>query len=326
MTLKFKLNASTVLPAVAGAAGLAVTFAMAGASLGQTSGAAAENPAAVPAPSIVQRLAMGKKQCDPCAAKNPCAAAGCGACKPCNPCNPCAGGATTSCAVPRIAAAWACNPCNPCNPCAAKNPCAAAGCGACNPCNPCAAKNPCAAAGCGACNPCNPCAGGGGVEVTAAEAADAYDCIRGALTAAFDGSTEPGAADYLGWVVYAKTPYPSATHGGRLVSNYANETGANYGKYEDAGVLPEDTILAKDSFTVQADGSVALGPLFLMQKMEAGFNPEDGDWKYTMVMPDGSTFGITKGKNSAGMEFCGDCHVAANYQDHLFFMPEENRK
>ena len=96
MSYRSKLLASTVIP-LALAVGAGVTAAT-------VSGVVMTKPAyAACAP------------CNPCAAKNPCAAA--------NPCNPCA----------------AKNPCaaaNPCNPCAVKklivNPC--------NPCNPCAAK------------------------------------------------------------------------------------------------------------------------------------------------------------------------------------------
>ena len=137
--------------------------------------------------------------CSPCNPCNPCA----GACGPCGACNPCAAGAAASsdCVVPRLAAASdpcgpcaPCNPCGPCNPCAAAcnpcspcnpcNPCGAAcnPCAPCNPCNPCAAAcNPCAPCNpCGPCGPCNPCAAGEEVELTAAEARDAYACISGA--------------------------------------------------------------------------------------------------------------------------------------------------
>ncbi len=44
-----------------------------------------------------------------------------------------------------------------------------------------------------------------------------------------------------------------------------------------------------------------------------------------MIMPDGVIFGQTKGKNSAGMVFCMECHAAAEETDHLMFLPDEYR-
>lgn len=68
------------------------------------------------------------------------------------------------------------------------------------------------------------------------------------------------------------------------------------------------------------------GPLFIMEKMQAGFNAESGDWRYTMIMPDGSVFGTTKGRGAAKMKFCAECHASVGEaQDHLFFLPAEYR-
>ncbi len=296
-----------------------------------------------------------KKKVNPCAAakSNPCAgakpnpcAAACNLCNPCaaakgnpcNPCNPCAAaacspcGAGKICVVPRLQAAAVCNPCaaakcNPCNPC---NPCAAA---KCNPCNPCAAAkcnpcNPCAAAKCNPCNPCgacNPCAASG-AELTDAEAVAAYDCILGELKAAYAKSGNDIAMSYANWPRYSKQAYQSGTHGGRYVQNYANARARAYGAFENAGTMPAGAVLAKDSLAVKPNGRVSVGPLFLMEKMNAGFNADSGDWRYTMIMPNGAMFGTTGGAGSAKMQFCADCHLSvAPEVDSMLFMPEEYR-
>jgi hypothetical protein len=96
--------------------------------------------------------------------------------------------------------------------------------------------------------------------------------------------------------------------------------------YEDGVPMPTGTIVAKDSFVVNADGSLAVGPLFVMEKVGGGFNAESGDWRYTMVMPDGSVAGITNGAGSETVEFCNACHAAVDEgQDYLFFLPEDYR-
>ena len=89
--------------------------------------------------------------------------------------------------------------------------------------------------------------------------------------------------------------------------------------------MPAGSILVKDSFLAHPDGTLAVGPLFVMEKV-ANFDKRTGNWRYTMVMPDGSVFGVTNGQNAAGMEFCHTCHaIQAADQDYLFFLPEEFR-
>ena len=130
-----------------------------------------------------------------------------------------------------------------------------------------------------------------------------------------------------GFERYSTISYRSDTHGGRLVNNYANHIADNaYGQYEDVRRMPTGSILAKDSFVVNGNGTVSPGPLFLMEKMVSGFNSDTGDWRYAMVMPDGNVFGVTGGVNSAGLQFCHDCHIAVEDNDMMFFLPEEYRR
>ena len=262
-----------------------------------------------------------KKACNPC---NPCAAKkGCGACNPCNPCGAGAASASLKCAIPRLVKAALCNPCaakkkncGACNPCAAKK--------ACSPCNPCAAKKGCGP--CNPCNPCNPCGAGAVAELTAGEARKAYDCLVKDLVAGYGKSGLTVAGHYKDWKNYSSQPYVSDTHGGRYVNNYGNTTAGNYGKYEAAGRMPVGAILAKDSFVAKANGKLAAGPLFLMEKMPAGFKKVSGNWRYTMVLPNGQVFGTTNGAGSAKMDFCYECHMAvAEEQDSLMFLPDEYR-
>jgi len=58
-------------------------------------------------------------------------------------------------------------------------------------------------------------------------------------------------------------------------------------RFEAAGRLPVGSVIAKDSFSVTETGGILLGPLFVMEKMPAGFNPASGDWRYTLIQPDG---------------------------------------
>ena len=364
MTMKSKFLSGTVMPLALGISVVAAGggYASAASSPGENptavprpaqtgaiwlaAGCGACNPCN---PCGANPCAAACNPCNPCGA-NPCAAA----CNPCNPCaaNPCA--AKSDCVVPRLhkaahnpcnpcaanPCAAACNPCNPCwaNPCAANpcaaNPCAANPCAA-NPCaaNPCAANpcaaNPCAASNpcepCGACNPCNPCAAGEAPELSAAEAIGAYNCIRGTLHAGYTKSGNAWAGQYAAWQNYSTQPYVSDTHGGRYVNNYANGRGSNYSQYENAGPAPVGTVLAKDSFSVSPTGQVGVGPLFLMEKMAAGFSSESGDWRYSLILPNGKVLGETGGVGGDKVGFCVDCHLAVEEQDSRFYLPDEYR-
>ena len=146
------------------------------------------------------------------------------------------------------------------------------------------------------------------------------------MTAAYARSSLDDARQYPKWDKYSTQFYLSATHGQRYVANYGNRKAQAYGKFESAGKLPVGAKLAKDSFMALPDGRLSVGPLFLMEKMPTGFLPASGDWKYTMVMPDGAVFGETNGRNSAAMQFCIECHQAAADYDHLMFLPDDYRK
>ena len=264
--------------------------------------------------------------CNPCAAKkrcggcNPCAAKkrGCGGCNPCgakkrgcggcNPCNPCAGGGaawSSKCVIPRLAKVSACNPC------AAKKRCGG--------CNPCAAKKRFGG--------CNPCGGAPAVKLKAADANKAYNCLLPEMTAGYAKAGMKAIKSYKRWTNVSTQPYVSATHGNRFVNNYANSKAAKkYSKYEKVGKMPVGSVLAKDSFVAAPNGKTSPGPMFVMEKMKRGFNKASGNWRYTLIMPNGGVIGVTNGKNSKAVKFCYQCHMeVAQNQDSLMLLPNEFR-
>jgi hypothetical protein len=158
------------------------------------------------------------------------------------------------------------------------------------------------------------------------EAEALYGQVVEDMIDAYALSRDPSAETYRRWQRFNEAPYPSATHGSRYVNNYGNRTAQSYGAAEVGDALPEGAVLAKDSFAVTSDGDVFPGPLFLMEKMAPGFDPEARDWRYSMIMPDGSFFGMTGGDNDARVRFCITCHkTAGDENDHLFFVPDDFR-
>ena len=154
-----------------------------------------------------------------------------------------------------------------------------------------------------------------------AEAEEIYRQLVDQLVAGYAPADDPVARDYRSWRRYNSSPYVSATHGNLYSNNYANETARAYGKFENAGVLPVGSIIAKDSFVVLRNGEVRPGPLFIMEKMPKGFSYVSGNWRYTQINPDGVFFGETHGDDAERVEYCIGCHLAVEQQDHLFFVP-----
>jgi hypothetical protein len=157
-------------------------------------------------------------------------------------------------------------------------------------------------------------------------ATEIYAIVRGALRAGYPLSGSQVARDYQGWRRYNSAPYLSASHGNHYLNNYANERAVDYGEFEGAGRLPVGAVIAKDSFSVTNTGEILLGPLFIMEKMSQGFNYVSGDWKYTMVKPDGTLFGETNGPGAERVEYCITCHLFRERYDHLYFMPNDYRR
>lgn len=166
----------------------------------------------------------------------------------------------------------------------------------------------------------------GPADLSAADALVIYDKVRDRMVAGYRLSHDRSAESFARWRRFNSAPYRSATHGQRYVNNYANAIGRAYGRYEAAGPMPVGAILAKDSFAVTQRGDVFTGPLFLMEKMPPGFRADAHDWRYSMIMPDGSLFGVTNGEGSERVEFCITCHEAVEEEHHqMFFVPDEYR-
>jgi len=184
------------------------------------------------------------------------------------------------------------------------------------------AANPCAASR----NPCNPCAAGKtGRKVSDDEAARLYAALLPGLQSLYaKGGHWAVRKDWTRWKNFVRTPYIAETHGERYAVNLANEVAAKvYGRYHDLKKMPAGGVIVKPSFMVDASGKAVPAPLYIMEKMPRGWNPETADWRYAMIMPGGRTFGVTKGANSAGMKFCHECHAGAKDNDYLFFSEEE---
>jgi len=166
-----------------------------------------------------------------------------------------------------------------------------------------------------------------GGDLTHDEAQAVYDCIKEDLHAGYmtgDKMWIPAAfvADYRGWTPANTLPANPGFHGGRFLLTFVSEPGASaYLEYKDENVdIPAGTVIAKESFAVDDAGKVEKGPLFIMQKVEAGKSPETMDWYYMAVAPNGSPMAVPV------MTACNECHMGNfGHQGGLGYPVEEVR-
>lgn len=158
-----------------------------------------------------------------------------------------------------------------------------------------------------------------------AEAVRIYHEIRSRMAGGYALSQLKIIEDYQQWQIFNVAPYVSATHGQRYVNSYANETAKDYGTLKEGETLPAGSVLAKDSITVTDDGRVFPGAMFIMEKLAAGTSPETADWRYVMVIPDGSLHGDTVGERPELVTYCHECHLNVKDRDYTFYVPEDYR-
>jgi hypothetical protein len=152
------------------------------------------------------------------------------------------------------------------------------------------------------------------------EARIAGDCVEGTRRAAFVDSDHVAAREHAAWRRMTTRPYRSEhAFRGIYVEIFADARAAGYAQFEDGVPLPVGARIAKASFLISHEGLVSPGPLFLLEKMPPGFDPEGGDWRYTLVGPDGKVVGETGGHNASGVRYCFNCHKAGRNQDFLLF-------
>lgn len=150
----------------------------------------------------------------------------------------------------------------------------------------------------------------------------AYASVAADMAARFATSGEPAAQQYRGWWRANRSPFLSADHGQRYVNTYVNRAARVYGTLPPGEPMPVGSIIAKDAVSVDASGAVLPGALALMEKMPEGYDSKARDWRYVLILPDGSIFADSSGTNPGGTAYCLACHATAgDAVDHLFLLP-----
>ncbi|MES0828342.1 cytochrome P460 family protein [Ruegeria sp. SCP11] len=160
-------------------------------------------------------------------------------------------------------------------------------------------------------------------DLSKEEALRIYKSLQRRMARGYDAAKLDLLMNYQSWPLFNDAPYISATHGQRFVNSYANRMAHNYGTLQEGEKLPVGSVLAKDSVTVTDEGNIHPGAMFVMEKLREGASPDTADWRYIMVLPDGSLFGDTTGFRASAVAYCHECHEAVADRDYTFFVPED---
>ena len=81
--------------------------------------------------------------------------------------------------------------------------------------------------------------------------------------------------------------------------------------------MPISSVVFRDGITFNPERQTGISALFVMDKIHARFSKASGNWRYTMITPNG--------KGNATVTFCIECHMSADDNDMMMFLPEELR-
>ncbi len=145
------------------------------------------------------------------------------------------------------------------------------------------------------------------------------------MSEAREKSSEPDSwQDWKNYTNVSPGAWVSKTHAKRFVEIYVNDIALEAYNTPDAD-MPVGSIVVKPSWE-NVDGVAGeSGPLFIMEKMPAGFAPDNGDWFYAFQWPNPPKKWADKiGKNvdwrspSKKVDYCVGCH---NIYDRNLGMP-----
>ncbi len=149
-------------------------------------------------------------------------------------------------------------------------------------------------------------------QLSAAQMTALYECLHPGFVAAYGQRGHAVGAAYGDWKPASLGPAAPGVHSGQYLMTYVNDIGYDqYIKYStDSTPMPVGTVIAKENFTIRANGKIKWGALLIMTKV-GDAAADTGGWVYSGVKPKGKKLKVD------GKGFCHACHAAYAHQDFL---------
>ena len=158
-----------------------------------------------------------------------------------------------------------------------------------------------------------------------AEAESAFACIEPQIAASFENSRHALARALWDWTRTPDAPFAFPDAPDRMAAIYANPRALGLEQppptQRDRG-FPIGAALSAIGFIVDENGVVSPGETLLVEKMPRGFNPANGNWRYTILDAKGARVSVAPGPNAPEDAPCADCGVE---EADLFYLSFLNR-
>ena len=123
------------------------------------------------------------------------------------------------------------------------------------------------------------------------------------------------------WVQFNDKSWTSDAHDRMLVDVYGNR--ASLATYGSASEARRGSTLVMHSWI--SSQKIATGPVWIMVKMERGYDTDYGDWYYAQVGANGNVLRAGSSEDS-GIKKCASCHAEVMDHDYLFGIPDAAKK
>ena len=154
---------------------------------------------------------------------------------------------------------------------------------------------------------------------------NAYTCMSKKMENAYKKSAMPVALKYRQWIkVNAESFYAPANDYG-WANVFVNDSAKQYKKNKYTSNYIEGSVIAKESFVFNLDGTMEVGPLFYMEKMYDGFNSSSNDWRFIEIEANGIT-SISSRNDTITKQRCNNCHSKRSASDFLYFNEKKKNR
>jgi hypothetical protein len=145
----------------------------------------------------------------------------------------------------------------------------------------------------------------------------AYDCFEERLLAGYAQSKHIIAKTFGNWERASDYPFIYDQVGDQYLVVYGNDRAVGEEKtvWMDRNMPIGATVVAA-GFKIDDQGVLTPAPAMIYEKMINGYTIARGNWRQTMIAPDGDIIGVTNGPGADNLTVCQDC--AAGSADRLY--------
>ena len=155
--------------------------------------------------------------------------------------------------------------------------------------------------------------------ITEKDVVAAYKCISEEMLHIYKKSKLEVALNFRNWLRVNKISFYAPANDFGWGNVYVNRIADKYKENKYISSFDKGSVIVKESFVFDINGTISVGPLFYMMKMEKRFNKASNDWKFVEVDLDG-THVETVRSNPAATQNCIGCHGKRSNSDFLYFI------